>query len=72
VVTAVESYMTRHGTCPLELTDAGVDIIKFKQHLTLPVYWCKEGVLVFEYANTFMPFAMERYNFAERRWFTTD
>lgn len=72
VVQAVEAHARQHGQYPPTLEAAGLSAKEFRERLGLSGYGLGAGSPQLYYSSTYMPFAVEHYDFARREWLVLD
>lgn len=72
IVDSILAYEMKNGNYPDSLEAIGIDNKQMRSALGLSGYFYKEGKASFFYASTYVPFMVEQYDFAEKRWTQTD
>lgn len=72
IVATVDSYRQSHGNYPAKIEDIGVTRQTSNEYLGKIIYFNDEKRTVLEYSSTFIPFAMDRYDFRKQIWTQTD
>lgn len=67
-VRAIEGYIAKNGSCPVDLQAVGISAHEFHARLGYAGYACKDGAPWLFYRSIFDPFDTESYDFAHRTW----
>ena len=68
VTNAIQAYSAAHGFYPQNLEAIGMTSQQLRSRLSYSAYGLHEGKPYFYYGATYVPFELEKYDFATREW----